>query len=132
MDICPDYANLEKNGEILEVFPEEVAVGDYIIIQPGEKIPLDGVITEGTSSLDTAALTGEAMPREVFAGDSAISGCINLRGTLTIQVTRSFGESTVSKILDMVENASARKAKAENFISRFVPKLIHYNYNTNH
>lgn len=119
MQIRPDSANLLKNGELTEVSPETVAIGDFILVKPGEKIPLDGTITEGTSSLDTAALTGEALPREVSVGDSAISGCINLRGTLTIQVTKTFGESTVSKILDMVENASSRKAKAENFISRF-------------
>lgn len=119
MQIRPDSANLLANGKVTEVSPEKVSVGDFILVKPGEKIPLDGTITEGTSSLDTAALTGEALPKEVAAGDSAISGCINLRGTLTIQVTKSFGESTVSKILDMVENASARKAKAENFISKF-------------
>lgn len=119
MQIRPDSANLIKEGAITEVSPETVAVGDFILVKPGEKIPLDGIITDGTSSLDTAALTGEALPREVSVGDSAISGCINLRGTLTIQVTKAFGESTVSKILDMVENASARKATAENFISRF-------------
>ncbi len=119
MQIRPDSANLLKDGEITEVSPEKVAVDDFILVKPGEKIPLDGIITEGTSSLDTAALTGEALPKEVSVGDSAISGCINLRGTLTIRVTKTFGESTVSKILDMVENASARKAKAENFISRF-------------
>ncbi len=119
MQIRPDSANLLVNGEVREVSPEKVSVGDFILVKPGEKIPLDGIITEGTSSLDTAALTGESLPREVTVGDSAISGCINLRGTLTVQVTKSFGESTVSKILDMVENASARKAKAENFISRF-------------
>lgn len=119
MQIRPDSANLLKDGEFKEVSPETVAVGDFILVKPGEKIPLDGIITEGFSSLDTAALTGEALPREVSAGDSAISGCINLRGTLTIQVTKAFGESTVSKILDMVENASAKKAKTENFISRF-------------
>ena len=119
MQIRPDSANLLKDGEFKEVSPETVAVGNFILVKPGEKIPLDGIITEGFSSLDTAALTGEALPREVSAGDSAISGCINLRGTLTIQVTKAFGESTVSKILDMVENASAKKAKTENFISRF-------------
>lgn len=119
MQIRPDSANLLKDGTVIEVSPETVSTGDFILVKPGEKIPLDGIITDGTSSLDTAALTGEALPREVSAGDTAISGCINLRGTLTIQVTKTFGESTVSKILDMVENASARKAKAENFISRF-------------
>ncbi len=119
MQIRPDSANLLRDGETTEVSPEKVAIGDYILVKPGEKIPLDGVVTEGSSLLDTAALTGEALPKEVSSGDSAISGCINLRGTLTIQVTKTFGESTVSKILDMVENASAKKAKAENFISRF-------------
>ena len=119
MEIRPDSANLLKDGNITEVSPEKVSVGEYILVKPGEKIPLDGIITDGTSSLDTAALTGESLPREVTEGDFAISGCINLRGTLTIQVTKAFGESTVSKILDMVENASARKAKAENFISKF-------------
>ncbi len=119
MQIRPDSATLFKDGELTEVAPEKIALGEFILVKPGEKIPLDGIITDGTSSLDTAALTGEALPREVSVGDSAISGCINLRGALTIQVTKTFGESTVSKILDMVENASARKAKAENFISRF-------------
>ena len=119
MQIRPDSANLLKDGELVEVSPENVSVGDFILVKPGEKIPLDGIITDGTSSLDTAALTGEALPREVSIGDTAISGCINLRGTLTIQVTKAFGESTVSKILDMVEHASARKAKAEHFISKF-------------
>ena len=119
MQIRPDSATVLKNGELTEVSPETVAVGDFILVRPGEKIPLDGIITEGTSSLDTAALTGEALPKEVSTGDSAISGCINLRGTLTIQVTKISSESTVSKILDMVENASSKKAKAENFISRF-------------
>lgn len=119
MQIRPDSANLLKDGTITEVSPEKVSVGDLIIVNPGEKIPLDGIITEGTSSLDTAALTGESLPREVTAGDLAISGCINLQGSITIRVSKVFGESTVSKILNMVENASARKAKAENFISRF-------------
>lgn len=119
MQIRPDSANLLKDGVVTEVAPEKVSLGDFILVKPGEKIPLDGIITEGASSLDTAALTGEALPKEVSVGDSAISGCINLRGTLTIQVSKTFSESTVSKILDMVENASARKAKAENFISRF-------------
>ena len=119
MQIRPDSANLLKDDTITEVSPEKVSVGDFILVNPGEKIPLDGIITKGTSSLDTAALTGESLPREVTVGDTAISGCINLRGALTIQVSKAFGESTVSKILDMVENASARKAKAENFISKF-------------
>ena len=119
MQIRPDSANLIIDGVVKEVSPDNVRIGDLILVKPGEKIPLDGIITDGSSSLDTAALTGESLPREVFSGDSAISGCINLNGTLTIQVTKSFGESTVSKILDMVENASAKKAKAENFISKF-------------
>lgn len=119
MEIRPDSANLLKDGEVHTVSPETVSVGDFILVKPGEKVPLDGTITEGVSSLNTAALTGEALPREVSAGDYAISGCINLRGTLTIRVDKVFGESTVSKILDMVENASSKKAKAENFISRF-------------
>lgn len=119
MQIRPDSANLLTDGIVTEVSPEKVSVGDFILVKPGEKIPLDGVITDGSSLLDTAALTGESLPREVSTGDTAISGCINLRGTLTIRVTKVFGESTVSKILDMVENASSRKAKAENFISRF-------------
>jgi len=119
MEIRPDSANLLVNGEVKETAPEAVALGDFILVKPGEKIPLDGIVTEGTSSLDTAALTGEALPKEVSTGDLAISGCINLRGTLTIRVTKTASESTVSKILDMVENASAKKAKAENFISRF-------------
>ena len=119
MQIRPDSANLLKEDTVTEVSPEKVSVGDFILVNPGEKIPLDGIITKGTSSLDTATLTGESLPREVTVGDSAVSGCINLRGTLTIQVSKAFGESTVSKILDMVENASARKAKAENFISKF-------------
>jgi len=119
MQIRPDSANLLTNGTIAEVSPEKVHIGDFILVKPGEKIPLDGIITEGSSSLDTAALTGESLPREVTTGDAAISGCINLNGSLTIRVTKESGDSTVQKILDMVENASARKAKAENFISKF-------------
>ncbi len=119
MQIRPDYANLITPEGIVETDPEHIRLGDYILVKPGEKIPLDGMITEGSSSLDTKALTGEALPREVEAGDTAISGCINLHGALTIQVTKTFGDSTVRKILDLVENASSRKAKAENFISRF-------------
>lgn len=119
MQIRPDSANLLADGTVTEVSPDTVHIGDFILVKPGEKIPLDGIITEGISSLDTAALTGEALPREVAPGDSAISGCINLRGTLTIRVTKEFGDSTVAKILDMVENASSKKAKAENFISKF-------------
>lgn len=119
MQIRPDYANLLTDGVAAEVSPDTVSIGDLILVKPGEKIPLDGIIVEGTSSLDTAALTGESLPAEVSAGDSAISGCINLRGSLIIRVSRAFGESTVSKILTMVEHASSRKAKTENFISRF-------------
>lgn len=119
MQIRPDSANLLKEGVVTEVPPAQVVVGDLILINPGEKIPLDGIILEGTSSLDTAALTGETLPREVSVGDSAVSGCINLQGALTVQVTKAFGESTVSKILDMVEHASSKKARAENFITKF-------------
>lgn len=119
MEIRPDSANLLENGILTIVSPEEVSIDDCILVKAGEKIPLDGVIIEGTSSLDTKALTGETLPREVSVGDSAISGCINLRGALTIQVTKPFEESTVTKILDMVEHVSSRKAKAENFISKF-------------
>ncbi len=119
MDIRPDYANLEKDGVLTEVDPEEVSVGDIIVVKSGEKIPLDGVIIEGTTSVDTAALTGEALPRELQTGDAVISGTVNLSGRIRVRVTQVFGESTVSKILDLVENASAKKAKTENFISRF-------------
>ncbi|MGM9606781.1 MAG: heavy metal translocating P-type ATPase [Oscillospiraceae bacterium] len=119
MDIRPDYANLERDGSVEQVDPEEVAVGDVIVVKPGEKIPLDGVVLEGTSAVDTAALTGESLPREVAPGDDVISGCVNESGLLRIRVTKPFGESTVSKILDLVENASSRKAKAENFITKF-------------
>lgn len=119
MDICPDQANLEKDGEIIEVFPEEVSVGDYIIVKAGEKIPLDGIVEEGSTTVDTAALTGESMPRTVRQGDEVISGTVNLTGMIRVRVTKIFEESTVSKILELVENASAKKAKAENFISKF-------------
>lgn len=119
MDIRPDYANIEKDGEIIQVDPEEVSIGDTIIIKAGEKIPLDGVIISGNSSVDTSALTGESVPRDAFDGDDVISGCINLSGLLKVQVTKEFGESTVSKILDLVENSSTKKAKAENFITKF-------------
>ncbi len=119
MDICPDRANLEKDGEIMEVFPEEVAVGDYIIVKAGEKIPLDGIIEEGATTVDTAALTGESMPRTLSEGDEVISGTVNLTGLIRVRVTKIFEESTVSKILELVENASSKKAKAENFISKF-------------
>lgn len=119
MDIRPDYANIERDGKLVQVDPEEVAIGDVIVIKAGEKIPLDGVVLEGTSSVDTAALTGESLPRDVEPGDDVISGCINQSGLLRVQVTKVFGESTVAKILDLVENSSSKKAKAENFISKF-------------
>lgn len=119
MDIRPDYANIPTPDGLKQVDPEEVAVGDKIVIKAGEKVPLDGRVLEGISTLDTSALTGEALPREVESGDSIISGCINLTGMLTVEVTREFGESTVAKILDLVENASSKKAKAENFITKF-------------
>lgn len=119
MDIRPDYANIERGGALEQVDPDEVAVGDIIVIKAGEKIPLDGVIIEGSSSLDTAALTGESLPREVTAGDDVISGCINQSGLLRVRVSKEFGESTVSKILDLVENSSSKKARAENFITKF-------------
>lgn len=119
MDIRPDYAGIEKDGAVLQVDPEDVAVGDIILVKPGEKVPLDGIVTEGSSSLDTAALTGESLPRSAAPGDGVISGCINQTGVLRIRVTKPFGESTVSKILDLVKNASTKKAKAENFITKF-------------
>ena len=119
MDIRPDYANLEENGTLRRVDPDEVEVGTVIVVQPGEKIPIDGVVTEGASSLNTSALTGESVPRSVTAGGEVISGCINLNGVLKIRTTKEFGESTVSKILDLVENASSKKSRSENFISKF-------------
>lgn len=119
MDIRPDYANIERNGILEQVEPNEVSIGSMIIVQPGEKIPIDGVIMEGTSSLNTSALTGESLPREVSAKDAVISGCINLTGVLKIQTTKEFGESTVSKILQLVEESGSRKSKSENFISKF-------------
>lgn len=119
MDIRPDYANMEVDGQLQQVDPEDVAVGDTIVIKPGERIPLDGVVLEGSTTVDTAALTGESLPREAGPGDDVISGCVNLSGLLRVQVTRPFEESTVSKILDLVENASGRKAKAEHFITKF-------------
>ena len=119
MDIRPDYANIEKDGKLIQVDPDEVQIGDTIIVKPGERVPLDGKIIKGTSALDTSALTGESMPREVEPGMDVISGCINQTGILTIQTTKEFGESTVAKILDLVENASDKKGKTENFISRF-------------
>lgn len=119
MDIRPDYANIEQNGKLEQVDPDEVEVGSIIIVQPGEKVPIDGIVIEGNSSLNTSALTGESMPREVSAGEEIISGCINMTGRIKIQTTKEFGESTVSKILDLVENASSRKSKSEDFISKF-------------
>ena len=119
MDIRPDYANIEKDGKLVQVDPDEVQIGDTIVVKPGERVPLDGKIIKGTSALDTSALTGESMPREVEPGMDVISGCINQTGILTIQTTKEFGESTVAKILDLVENASDKKGKTENFISRF-------------
>ena len=120
MDIRPDYANIEgENGQLEKVDPDEVPVGSVIVVQPGEKVPIDGVIEKGESTLDTAALTGESVPRDAAPGDEVISGCINLTGVLRIRTTKAFGESTVSKILELVENASSRKSRSENFISRF-------------
>lgn len=119
MDIRPDYANLEKDGEITTVDPYEVAIGSIIVVKPGEKVPLDGTVIEGSASLDTSALTGESVPREVKPGDEIISGCINNSGVLRIKTSKEFSESTVSKILDLVENASSKKSKSENFISKF-------------
>ncbi len=119
MDIRPDYANIEKDGEVVQVDPDEVAVGTIILVKPGEKIPIDGIVTEGTSSLNTSALTGESLPRNAKEGDEVISGCINMTGLLKIKTTREFGESTVSKILELVENSSSRKSRSENFISKF-------------
>lgn len=119
MDIRPDYANIEKDGKLIQVDPEDVQIGDTIIVKPGERVPLDGKIIKGSSTLDTSALTGESMPREVEAGMEVISGCINQTGILTIQTTKDFGESTVAKILDLVENASDKKGRMENFITRF-------------
>ena len=119
MDIRPDYANVERDGKLEKVDPDEVEAGSVIVVQPGEKVPIDGVITEGISSLNTSALTGESLPRDAKPGDEIVSGCINMTGVLRIRTTREFGESTVSKILDLVENASSRKSKSEDFISKF-------------
>lgn len=119
MDIRPDYANIEKDGQLEQVDPDEVEIGTIIVVQPGEKIPIDGIVINGHSSLNTSALTGESLPREIQTGEEVISGCINLTGILKIQTTKEFGESTVSKILDLVENASSRKSKSEDFISKF-------------
>ncbi len=119
MDIRPDYANIERDGKLEKVDPDEVEIGSVIVVQPGEKVPIDGVVLEGETSLNTSALTGESLPREVKAGDEVISGCINMTGVLKIQTTKEFGESTVSKILDLVENASSRKSRSEDFIAKF-------------
>lgn len=119
MDISPDYANIEVDGQLKQVDPDEVEIGSIIIVQPGEKVPIDGVVLEGTSSLDTSALTGESVPRDIAQGEEVISGCINMTGVLKIRTTKEFGESTVSMILELVENASSRKSKSENFISKF-------------
>ena len=119
MDIRPDYANVEHEGKLIKVDPEEVGIGSVIVVQPGEKVPIDAIVVEGASTLNTAALTGESLPREVRVGNEIISGCINMTGVLKLQTTKEFGESTVSKILDLVENASSRKSQSENFISRF-------------
>lgn len=119
MDIRPDYANIETDGELTQVDPDEVEIGTVIVVKPGEKVPIDGIIVEGATSLNTSALTGESLPREAKAGDEVISGCININGLIKIQTTKEFGESTVSKILDLVENASSKKSRSENFISKF-------------
>ena len=119
MDIRPDYANIELNGQLEQVDPDDVEVGTVIVVQPGEKVPIDGVIVDGSSALNTSALTGESLPREVCEGNEVISGCVNLTGLLRIETTKEFGESTVSKILDLVENSSMKKSRSENFITRF-------------
>ena len=119
MDIRPDYANVEQNGKLEQVDPDEVEIGSIIVVQPGEKVPIDGIVVEGTSSLNTSALTGESLPRDIKTGEEIISGCINMTGVLKIRTTKEFGESTVSKILDLVENASSRKSRSEDFISKF-------------
>ena len=119
MDIRPDYANIEQDGKLVQVDPDDVTVGSVIVVQPGEKVPLDGVVTEGSSTLNTAALTGESLPRDAAVGDEVISGCVNMTGVLKIRTTKAFGESTVSKILELVENSSSHKSRSENFISKF-------------
>lgn len=119
MDIAPDYATILRDGKLVQVDPYEVAVGDEIVVKPGERVPLDGTLIKGSSQLDTAALTGESIPREVREGDEIISGCVNMTGLITVRVTKPFGESTVSRILELVENASEKKARTENFITRF-------------
>ena len=119
MNIRPDYANIERDGKLEKTDPDEVEIGSIIVVQPGEKVPIDGIVENGSSSLNTSALTGESLPRDVKEGDEIVSGCINMTGVLKIRTTKEFGESTVSKILDLVENASSRKSKSEDFISKF-------------
>lgn len=119
MDIRPVYANIEQDGKLEQVDPDEVEIGSVIVVQPGEKVPIDGIVAEGASTLNTSALTGESVPQDVHCGDEIISGCINMTGVLKIRTTKEFGESTVSRILDLVENASSQKSKSENFISKF-------------
>ena len=119
MDIRPDYAGILEDGVVKKVDPDEVSVGSIIVVQPGEKCPIDGIVTEGVSTLNTSALTGESVPRDIKEGDEIISGCINMTGVLKVRTTKEFGESTVSKILDLVENSSSKKSKSENFISKF-------------
>ena len=119
MDICPEYANIESDGKLVQVDPDDVEVGTIIVVKPGERIPLDGVVVEGESLIDTAALTGESVPRKAVVGDEIISGCVNGSGTLKVRTTKEFDDSTVAKILELVENASSKKAKVENFITKF-------------
>ena len=119
MDIRPDYSNIEREGHLEKVDPDEVEIGSMIVVQPGEKIPIDGIVTEGRTTLNTSALTGESLPRDAEPGDEVISGCINMTGVIRIKTTKEFGESAVSKILDLVENSSSKKSKSENFISKF-------------
>lgn len=119
MDICPEYANVEEDGKLVQVDPDDVEIGTVIVVKPGERIPLDGIVVEGESMVDTAALTGESVPRRAAEGDEIISGCVNGSGTLKVKVTKVFEDSTVSKILELVENASSKKARVENFITRF-------------
>ena len=119
MDIRPDSANVIRDGKTIEVSPEEVKVGETIVVSPGERIPLDGVVTKGTSSADTSAMTGESVPRELIPGSDALSGCINLNGVIEIEVSKEYGQSTVARILELVENSASNKAKTENFITKF-------------
>ena len=130
MDIRPDYANIEVDGKLEKVDPDDVEIGTEIVVNPGEKVPIDGVVTLGNSSLNTSALTGESVPRSVKVGDEIISGCINLTGVLRIKTTKQFGDSTVSKILDLVENSSMKKSRSENFITKFARYYTPAEYNT--